>query len=226
MTEQKEFPNTIILSVKDMQASMAFYRDTCGFEVKECWPNEEDPMWANMVMDRQSLMIGVSMDPEKVEAMTDDDKEKAWHRSAAVEFREHPPGVGAMFYLQVDDVDAYHAGVLERGGNPATDPKSQFYGLRAFGMQDPTGYRLLFYSPITMESCQSCGMPLAEAKPGDMYCNYCTDDDGKLRSFEEVLEGTIQGYFMGMQKMERAEAEVAAKAMLMKMPAWNPEACG
>ena len=57
------------------------------------FPNEEDPMWANMLMDRQSLMIGVSMDPEKV---------------------------GAMFYLQVEDVDAYHAGVWERGGNPTT----------------------------------------------------------------------------------------------------------
>jgi hypothetical protein len=59
-----------------------------------------------------------------------------------------------------------------------------------------------------------------------MYCDYCTDEEGKLRSFEDVLEGTIQGYFMGMQKMERGEAEVAAKEMLAKMPAWNPEACG
>ncbi|MGB0953972.1 MAG: VOC family protein [Planctomycetota bacterium] len=225
MTEQKEFPNTTILAVKDMKASMAFYRDICGYEVKECWPGEEDPMWANMVMERQSLMIGISMDPEKVDAMTEDDKERAWHREASAEFRAHPAGVGAMFYIQVEDVDAHHAAVIERGGKPSTDPKSQFYGLRAFGIQDPTGYRLLFYSPITMENCQSCGMPLADAQPGDMYCDYCTDDNGKLRSYEEVLEGTIQGYFMHMQKMERAEAEVAAKEMLAKMPAWDPKAC-
>lgn len=226
MSQPKQFPNCTILAVRDMKESLAFYRDVCGFELKECWPGEEDPMWANMDMDGQSLMIGVSMDPDKVAEMTDDDKERAWHREAAVEFREHPVGVGAMFYIMVEDVDAFHAQVLERGGNPSTDPKSQFYGLRAFGIQDPTGYRLLFYSPIVMENCQSCGMPLADAQPGEMYCAYCTDDSGKLKSYEEVFEGTVQGYFMGMQKMAREEAEAAAKEMLAKMPAWDPEACG
>jgi hypothetical protein len=42
-----------------------------------------------------------------------------------------------------------------------------------------------------------------------------------LRPYEAILEGTIQGYFMGMQRMERAEAEVAAKEHLAKMPAWS-----
>ncbi|MCP4093627.1 MAG: hypothetical protein GY747_09270 [Planctomycetes bacterium] len=131
----------------------------------------------------------------------------------------------AYFYVVVDDVDAYYEEVQKRGGKPATEPKSQFYGLRSFGIQDSSGYRLLFYSPLVMENCGSCGMPLTDAEPGQVYCDYCTDDAGKLKSYEEVLEGTIQGYFMGMQKMERAEAEVAAKEYLAKMPAWNPDAC-
>jgi hypothetical protein len=59
-----------------------------------------------------------------------------------------------------------------------------------------------------------------------MYCEHCTTDAGKLKPFVEVLEGTIQGYFMGMQNMERAEAEVAAKEHLAKMPAWAPPTCG
>ena len=48
-------------------------------------------------------------------------------------------------------------------------------------------------------------------------------DKGQLRPYEDILEGTITGYFMGMQNMERAEAEVAAKEHLGKMPAWQ---CG
>jgi hypothetical protein len=86
---------------------------------------------------------------------------------------------------------------------------------------DPDGYRLMMYSYIQMSECQSCGMPLADAQPGDMYCDHCTDDAGNLRSYEQILEGTIQGYFMGMQGMERAAAEVAAKEHLGNMKAWK-----
>jgi hypothetical protein len=39
-----------------------------------------------------------------------------------------------------------------------------------------------------------------------------------------VLEGTITGYFMGMQKMERSEAEKAAREHLATMPAWHGRA--
>ena len=85
---------------------------------------------------------------------------------------------------------------------------------------DPDGYRLVFYTPVAMESCQSCGMPLADAEPGQMYCDYCTDEKGTLRPYEQVFEGTVTGYFMGMQKMGRKDAEKAAKEHLGKMPAW------
>ncbi|MFK5955507.1 MAG: zinc ribbon domain-containing protein [Planctomycetota bacterium] len=226
MSNSSQSPNSIMLTASDMKAAIAFYVDICGFEVKESWPEGDNPMWANLDLNGQSVMLGCPMEPGKVEAMcSGNDKELAWFGSVAEEWQNHKPGVGTMFYLAVKDVDAFHGEVIRRGGSPATDPKTQFYGLRDFGIIDPTGYRLVFYSPVTMDKCQSCGMPLVEAKPGDMYCHYCLTDDGKLKPFAEVLEGTIQGYFMGMQKMERAEAEVAAKEMLAQMPAWNQESC-
>ena len=86
---------------------------------------------------------------------------------------------------------------------------------------DPDGYRLLFYTPIQMSSCQSCGMPLKDAKPGSMYCQYCTDDKGNLKPYEKVFEGTTTGYFMAMQKLPRKDAEAAAKKHLATMPAWK-----
>jgi hypothetical protein len=42
-----------------------------------------------------------------------------------------------------------------------------------------------------------------------------------LRPYEQVFEGTVTGFFMGMQKMERPAAEAAAKEHLAKMPAWG-----
>ena len=64
--------------------------------------------------------------------------------------------------------------------------------------------------------CESCGMTIDDGT----YCEHCTDDKGALRSFEQVFEGTVTGYFMGMQQMPRDEAEQAAKEHLSKMPAW------
>lgn len=125
-----------------------------------------------------------------------------------------------MVYIRVDDVDAYYAEVIEKGGKAGCEPKNEFYGLRNFLIQDLDGYRLAFYAPVQMASCQSCGMPLTDAVEGQMYCGHCANEEGELHPFEAILEGTITGFFMGMQKMERGPAEVAAREHLAKMPAW------
>ena len=142
-----------------------------------------------------------------------------WKQRIA-DFRSGKPGAGMMIYLAVEDVDRYHDTIKDRGAKPATAPHTQFYGIRDFAVADPDGYLLVPYTAVAMESCQSCGMPMTDAEPGQMYCQYCTDEQGQLRPYEAVLEGTIQGYFMGMQKMERGPAEAAAKVHLAKMPAW------
>jgi hypothetical protein len=75
--------------------------------------------------------------------------------------------------------------------------------------------------PVSLELCQSCGLPLGDARPGQIYCRHCTDERGQLRPFDDVLEGTTVGYFMGMRQMERPAAEQAAREHLAKMPAWS-----
>jgi len=209
------------LTCKDMKKSVAFYRDLLGFEMKESWPDEETPMWCNLVLGGQSVMLGASMDPAKAgEMCSGDPAEAELHTRLAEAFRQHPAGVGVSFYLHVDDIDAYDARIRAKGVEPLRAPKTQFYGIRETVVDDPDGYRLVFYTPVAMESCQSCGMPLADAQPGQMYCGYCTDEKGTLRPYQQVFEGTVTGYFMGMQKMERVQAERAAKEHLARMPAW------
>jgi uncharacterized glyoxalase superfamily protein PhnB len=221
MSDAQQHPLAVHLTCKNAPAAIAFYRDKLGFTLKESWPSEDQPMWGNLVLDGQSVMVGAAADPEHVGEMCAGDEEAAkWHRGLAEEYGSHRAGVGVLTYVMVPDVDAYHAKLVERGVTCETSPKTQFYGIRDFGVKDPEGYRVVFYSPVTMESCQSCGMPLAEAEPGQMYCSYCTDDNGHLKPYDVVLEGTIQGYFMGMQKMPREQAEQAAREHLAKMPAW------
>ena len=212
---------SVALTCKDMAQSVAFYRDRLGFSMQESWPDEAAPMWCNMVLGGQSVMLGAAMDPAQVEQMCAHDPDDLRIFSAMAErFNANEAGVGITVYLMVPDVDAYDAELRAQGVTPLREPKSQFYGIRETLVDDPDGYRLVFFTPITMTSCQSCGMPLTDAEPGQMYCTHCTDGKGALKPFEQVFEGTVQGFFMGMQKMERAEAEQAAKEHLGKMPAW------
>jgi uncharacterized glyoxalase superfamily protein PhnB len=211
-----------MFTVKDMMKSIAFYRDTLGFVVESRWPDVDPPMWANLMLGEQSVMIGASMAPDdpgcavQVDAAT-----KAYLMASHQDYTKNKAGVGVFVYLKVDDVDAFHDRAVTKGVRNAGKPTSQFYGIRDFWMQDPDGYRLMFYTPIKMTSCQSCGMPLKDAVPGvTMFCQYCTDEKGQLRPYEQILEGTISGYFMGMQKMARPAAEKAAREHLAKMPAW------
>ncbi|MFT7676323.1 MAG: putative glyoxalase superfamily protein PhnB [Planctomycetota bacterium] len=213
---------SIMLTCKDCPKSVAYYRDVLGFELNESWPSPEEPQWANMVLGSQSVMLGAAIDESKLELMTGGDKEAmAYWGKEAQAWKNNTPGIGMMVYLQVPDVDAYAAEIKGRGASLHGEPKSQFYGIREQRISDPDDYKIVAFSPITMSTCQSCSMPLSEAEPGQMYCTHCTDETGALRSYEQILEGTTVGYFMGMKQMPRAEAEVAAKDHLSTMPAWS-----
>lgn len=213
---------SIMLTCKDCPQSVAYYRDVLGFELKESWPSPEKPEWANLVLGGQSVMLGAAVDESKLELMTGGDKEAmAYWGKEAQAWKSNTPGIGMMVYLQVDDVDAYAAQIKAKGATLHGEPRTQFYGIREQRIGDPDGYKIVAFSPITMNSCQSCSMPLSEAEPGQIYCTHCTDEKGVLRPYEQILEGTTVGYFMGMQQMPRAEAAVAAKAHLATMPAWS-----
>lgn len=214
---------SVMLTAKDVSKSIAFYRDVLGFTLKEVWPDEGNAQWCSLSLGTQSLMLGAA--PEEGAVCSDaGDEHGEFSKTLYASWRDNKPGAGVVTYLAVDDVDAFYETVKSKGALPRYSPKTQFYGIRDFAVLDPDGYCLIFYAIATLQSCGSCGMPLTKAVPGQMYCEHCTDDAGKLRSWDEVFEGTVTGYFMGMQKMERAEAEVAAKEHLTKMPAWVMQA--
>lgn len=58
-----------------------------------------------------------------------------------------PKGTGIYTYIEVEDVDAYHAWLVEQGVAPRTEPKTWPWGKREFVVKDPDGYKLVFYSP-------------------------------------------------------------------------------
>jgi len=219
--EERHFPISVILTVRDPKASIAYYRDKLGFQLEACWPDDQNPMWANLMLAGQSMMIGTNMQASDIaEWCKTDDAKREYKLRLSNEFTKNKHGVGIATYISVPDVDAFHSTITKKGVKVTTAPKTQFYGIRELVLEDPDGYTFMFYTTVKMENCQSCGMPLTDAKPGQMYCGYCVDEKGRLKPYETVLEGCIEGYFIPMQKLTRPQAEKAARDLLAKQPAW------
>jgi hypothetical protein len=52
------------------------------------------------------------------------------------------------------------------------------------------------------------------------FCSHCTDDNGKLKSYEEILAGTAN-YLAYSQGIDPAAAYNVANQMLSELPAWK-----
>jgi hypothetical protein len=70
--------------------------------------------------------------------------------------------------------------------------------------------------------CLSCGMPLEESDlrgEAEKFCTHCTDEDGNVRSREEVRQG-LANWIMQWQHVEYETALKRAEHYMKAMPAW------
>lgn len=65
--------------------------------------------------------------------------------------------------------------------------------------------------------CDSCGMPIETGR----YCQYCTDAEGNLQSFEDRFERMVSWQARRTPEASRPELESATLAYLATMPAWR-----
>ena len=75
-------------------------------------------------------------------------------------------------------------------------------------------------------NCESCGMPTDEktaSKFDARYCIYCQDQEtARLKSRQEVEEGSIKAAVKFMGKTEEEAREMVAK-MLPNLPRWKSQ---
>ncbi len=64
--------------------------------------------------------------------------------------------------------------------------------------------------------CHSCGMQIA-TQP---YCDHCTDEQGKLRPFEEMFERMVQWALGQNPALSREDAEAQTREYMRGKPAW------
>jgi uncharacterized glyoxalase superfamily protein PhnB len=113
---------TPFLTVNDLQASLAWYRDVLGFSLAEEYKMNDKVMGVRMQAGSVQLMLG------------QDDFAKG---------RDRVKGVALRFYFQTDqDIDTLAAAVRERGGKLIQEPTDQPWGRRDFAVVDLDGFNI------------------------------------------------------------------------------------
>lgn len=67
--------------------------------------------------------------------------------------------------------------------------------------------------------CHSCGHPTYK-ETNDIYCNYCTDENGKLLSADEVKTRLAEWFKKWQPNVTDEKALERAALYIKAMPAW------
>jgi uncharacterized glyoxalase superfamily protein PhnB len=114
-------------TVNDAVASVAWYRDVLGFSVRQKWEHEGKFLGAEMTSGAVTLNLG------------QDD----WKLG-----RDRNKGQGTRMYIMTGpDIDGFAEQIKARGASLDHEPKDE-WGVRAFGLTDPDGYKLTFMTPL------------------------------------------------------------------------------
>jgi uncharacterized glyoxalase superfamily protein PhnB len=117
------------LTVNDIQASIAWYRDVLGFGVAEEYQWEGKVMGARLKAGDIQVLIA------------QDDFAKGRDRQKGVGFR--------MYCITGQDIDQLAAAIRERGGQLAQEPKDQPWGARDFAIVDPSGFNISISTSVS-----------------------------------------------------------------------------
>lgn len=114
----------------DPEASLAFYRDVLGFEVR-LDVGYEDMRWITVGPAGQPDTAVVLHPPTVAGELTDEEKEVLLRIIAK----------GAYFgaNLATPDLDATFAAIVHAGGDIVQEPIEQDYGIRDAAVRDPAG---------------------------------------------------------------------------------------
>jgi catechol 2,3-dioxygenase-like lactoylglutathione lyase family enzyme len=117
-----------MLNVRDIEASLAFYREALDFRVVSNAAAVQEWRWATIRSGWTELMLSQTETPPQPNTDIDPHANTAWP---------------AIFYFYPDDVARLYAQVIARGFKP-TALEVTVYGMREFSLADPDGHLLSF----------------------------------------------------------------------------------
>lgn len=107
-----------VLAVRDLQASVAFYRENLGFST-----DFEFDGWSFLSRDGVQLMLGHCPD-----------------QTPASQTGDH----SYFAYIEVDDIDKLYRELLASGLASLSVPERKPWGMREFMVTTPDGHRIMF----------------------------------------------------------------------------------
>ena len=116
------------LTVKDIEKSLAWYRDVVGFVVDQ--PYERDGKLRGVALKAGAVRILLNMD----------DGGRGWDRVKG-------EGISLQFVTS-GSVDDIAVRVKESGSTIDSEPADMPWGMRMFRLRDPDGFKLVFSSPL------------------------------------------------------------------------------
>lgn len=116
----------VICLVKDLDKSSAFYK-SLGFEFKKNVPDVSATAYLNW------FWIELLLDSKIV---TNEFKPDA---------KVPTKGAGQYIHISVENIDDYYQNLLEKGLTPLAEPQDYPWGNREFVIQDPDGYKIVFF---------------------------------------------------------------------------------
>ena len=118
---------SLSLTVKDVQKSLAWYRDVVGFTVVR-------------TREQEGKLRAVTLSAGEVRiAINQDDGARGWTRVKGEGF--------SLNITTTQDIDALAQGIKARGGALETEPADMPWGVRAFRLRDPDGYKFAITQP-------------------------------------------------------------------------------
>ncbi len=113
-------------TANDAAATVAWYTDVLGFTMTEKW--ESDGQFRGGSLSHGGVTINIGQDDWKMG-------------------RDRVKGQGARMYITTNlNIDKYAADIKARGGNLDQEP-ADGWGVRAFSVSDPDGFKITFMSP-------------------------------------------------------------------------------
>jgi catechol 2,3-dioxygenase-like lactoylglutathione lyase family enzyme len=114
-------------TANDAAATIKWYCDVLGFKVIERWEHEGQFLGAQI--GSGNVVINIGQDDWKLG-------------------RDRVKGQGTRTYILMGpDVDSYASAIKARGGVLAHEPRDD-WGMRAFSINDPDGYKLTFMTTL------------------------------------------------------------------------------
>lgn len=114
-----------VLAVRDFDATAKYFHEALGFDLQ--WTDASD--WRLLSRGQVNVMIGHC--PDVI---------------PAADVGDH----SYFAYLHVEDVDAMHAELSNRGAIIQMPPKDQPYGQREMVVATPDGHRMVIGQPLAM----------------------------------------------------------------------------